>query len=99
MQTVTNNHIHVLLGGDIYVAMHFYMGFSYLMFQTAAVKYVYFVIIFPQGKGLIAKRSFKKGDTIFIEQPLVSSQFLWNASYKYRGECLIVIQTSLIIYW
>uniref|UniRef100_A0A671MQD1 Uncharacterized protein n=1 Tax=Sinocyclocheilus anshuiensis TaxID=1608454 RepID=A0A671MQD1_9TELE len=38
------------------------------------------------GKGLFAKRPFKKGDTVFIEQPLVSSQFLWNALYKYRGE-------------
>ncbi|RXN35175.1 SET and MYND domain-containing 5 [Labeo rohita] len=39
-----------------------------------------------KGKGLFAKRPFKKGDTIFIEQPLVSSQFLWNALYKYRAE-------------
>jgi len=38
---------------------------------------------------LFAKRSFKKGDTIFIEKPLVSSQFLWNALYKYRGKCPI----------
>lgn len=41
MQTVTNNHIHVLLSGDVYVDMHFKMAFSYLMFQTAAVTYVY----------------------------------------------------------
>uniref|UniRef100_A0A673KXV0 SET domain-containing protein n=1 Tax=Sinocyclocheilus rhinocerous TaxID=307959 RepID=A0A673KXV0_9TELE len=41
-----------------------------------------------KGKGLFAKKTFKKGDPIFIEQPLVSSQFLWNALYNYRGECI-----------
>lgn len=45
------------------------------------------IYLCPQGKGLFAKKPFKKGDTIFIERPLVSSQFLWNALYKYRGEC------------
>lgn len=39
-----------------------------------------------QGKGLFAKRSMKKGETIFIERPLVSAQFLWNTLYKYKGE-------------
>lgn len=39
-----------------------------------------------QGKGLFAKKSIKKGDTIFLERPLVSAQFLWNALYKYKGE-------------
>uniref|UniRef100_A0A8C1X0C2 Uncharacterized protein n=1 Tax=Cyprinus carpio TaxID=7962 RepID=A0A8C1X0C2_CYPCA len=53
---------------------------------NANMVFCYYLIISPQGKGLFAKRPFKKGDTIFIEQPLVSSQFLWNALYKYRGE-------------
>lgn len=47
---------------------------------------------FFQGKGLFAKRPFKKGETIFTEHPLVSAQFLWNALYKYKGEqccCLV----------
>uniref|UniRef100_A0A3B4XA33 SET domain-containing protein n=1 Tax=Seriola lalandi dorsalis TaxID=1841481 RepID=A0A3B4XA33_SERLL len=39
-----------------------------------------------KGKGLFAKRSIKKGDSIFIERPLISAQFLWNALYKYKGE-------------
>lgn len=39
-----------------------------------------------QGKGLFAKKSIKKGDTIFFERPLVSAQFLWSTLYKYRGE-------------
>lgn len=39
-----------------------------------------------QGKGLFAKKSIKKGDTIFLERPLVSAQFLWNSLYKYKGE-------------
>uniref|UniRef100_A0A8C5APT2 Protein-lysine N-trimethyltransferase SMYD5 n=1 Tax=Gadus morhua TaxID=8049 RepID=A0A8C5APT2_GADMO len=38
-----------------------------------------------KGKGLFARRSIKKGDTIFVERPVVSSQFLWNALYKYRA--------------
>lgn len=44
------------------------------------------VVFVFQGKGLFAKKSIKKGETIFIERPLVSAQFLWNALYKYKGE-------------
>uniref|UniRef100_A0AAR2J8G5 Protein-lysine N-trimethyltransferase SMYD5 n=1 Tax=Pygocentrus nattereri TaxID=42514 RepID=A0AAR2J8G5_PYGNA len=49
-----------------------------------------------QGKGLFAKKLFKKGDTIFIEQPLVCAQFLWNALYKYRAcdYCLRALETA-----
>lgn len=44
------------------------------------------IICFVQGKGLFAKRTIRKGETIFVERPLVSAQFLWNALYKYRGK-------------
>uniref|UniRef100_A0A674NJ34 Protein-lysine N-trimethyltransferase SMYD5 n=1 Tax=Takifugu rubripes TaxID=31033 RepID=A0A674NJ34_TAKRU len=49
-----------------------------------------------KGKGLFAKRSFRKGDTIFIERPLVSAQFLWNSLYKYRAceYCLRALETA-----
>ncbi|XP_066524696.1 histone-lysine N-trimethyltransferase SMYD5 [Hoplias malabaricus] len=49
-----------------------------------------------KGKGLFAKKSFKKGDTIFIEQPLVCAQFLWNIFYKYRAcdHCLRALETA-----
>ncbi|XP_052006095.1 histone-lysine N-trimethyltransferase SMYD5 [Xyrauchen texanus] len=49
-----------------------------------------------KGKGLFAKRAFKKGDIIFTERPLVSSQFLWNALYKYRAceYCLHALETA-----
>uniref|UniRef100_A0A672SKZ7 Protein-lysine N-trimethyltransferase SMYD5 n=1 Tax=Sinocyclocheilus grahami TaxID=75366 RepID=A0A672SKZ7_SINGR len=49
-----------------------------------------------KGKGLFAKRPFRKGDTILAEQPLVSSQFLWNALYKYRAceYCLRALETA-----
>uniref|UniRef100_A0A8C1G359 Protein-lysine N-trimethyltransferase SMYD5 n=1 Tax=Cyprinus carpio TaxID=7962 RepID=A0A8C1G359_CYPCA len=49
-----------------------------------------------KGKGLFAKKAFKKGDTIFIERPLVSAQFLWNALYKYRAceYCLRALETA-----
>uniref|UniRef100_A0A667WNF5 Protein-lysine N-trimethyltransferase SMYD5 n=1 Tax=Myripristis murdjan TaxID=586833 RepID=A0A667WNF5_9TELE len=49
-----------------------------------------------KGKGLFAKRSIKKGESIFIERPLVSAQFLWNALYKYRAceYCLRALETA-----
>lgn len=40
----------------------------------------------PKGKGLFATRNIHKGETIFMEKPVVSSQFLWNAWYNYKGE-------------
>uniref|UniRef100_A0A673BJP3 SMYD family member 5 n=1 Tax=Sphaeramia orbicularis TaxID=375764 RepID=A0A673BJP3_9TELE len=49
-----------------------------------------------KGKGLFAKKSIKKGDSIFIERPLVSAQFLWNALYKYKAceYCLRALETA-----
>ncbi|TSQ35292.1 SET and MYND domain-containing protein 5 [Bagarius yarrelli] len=49
-----------------------------------------------KGKGLFAKRAFKKGETIFTERPLVSAQFLWNAMYKYKAceYCLRALETA-----
>ncbi|XP_062857055.1 histone-lysine N-trimethyltransferase SMYD5 [Trichomycterus rosablanca] len=49
-----------------------------------------------KGRGLFAKKPFKKGETILIERPLVSSQFLWNALYKYRAceYCLRALETA-----
>uniref|UniRef100_A0A4X1W959 Protein-lysine N-trimethyltransferase SMYD5 n=1 Tax=Sus scrofa TaxID=9823 RepID=A0A4X1W959_PIG len=38
-----------------------------------------------KGKGLFATQLIRKGETIFVEQPLVAAQFLWNALYRYRG--------------
>uniref|UniRef100_A0A671WS01 Protein-lysine N-trimethyltransferase SMYD5 n=1 Tax=Sparus aurata TaxID=8175 RepID=A0A671WS01_SPAAU len=48
------------------------------------------------GKGLFAKKSIKKGDVIFLERPLVSAQFLWNALYKYKAcdYCLRALETA-----
>lgn len=36
-----------------------------------------------KGKGLYARRSFKSGEDLFEEKPLVCAQFLWNQLYKY----------------
>ncbi|KAL0973603.1 hypothetical protein UPYG_G00206930 [Umbra pygmaea] len=49
-----------------------------------------------KGKGLFAKKNFKKGDTIFVERPLVSAQFLWNSLYKYKAcdYCLHALETA-----
>ncbi|CAI9579400.1 unnamed protein product [Staurois parvus] len=49
-----------------------------------------------KGKGLFATRSIRKGETIFQERPLVSSQFQWNALYRYRAcdHCLRSLETA-----
>uniref|UniRef100_A0A8P4GD67 Protein-lysine N-trimethyltransferase SMYD5 n=1 Tax=Dicentrarchus labrax TaxID=13489 RepID=A0A8P4GD67_DICLA len=49
-----------------------------------------------KGKGLFAKKSIKKGEAIFLERPLVSAQFLWNALYKYKAceYCLRALETA-----
>uniref|UniRef100_A0A2K6SQK4 SMYD family member 5 n=1 Tax=Saimiri boliviensis boliviensis TaxID=39432 RepID=A0A2K6SQK4_SAIBB len=41
-----------------------------------------------KGKGLFATQLIRKGETIFVERPLVAAQFLWNALYRYREWCL-----------
>uniref|UniRef100_F7DXQ8 Protein-lysine N-trimethyltransferase SMYD5 n=2 Tax=Xenopus tropicalis TaxID=8364 RepID=F7DXQ8_XENTR len=49
-----------------------------------------------KGKGLFATRAIRKGETIFQEKPLVSSQFQWNALYRYRAcdHCLRSLETA-----
>uniref|UniRef100_G3VS87 Protein-lysine N-trimethyltransferase SMYD5 n=1 Tax=Sarcophilus harrisii TaxID=9305 RepID=G3VS87_SARHA len=49
-----------------------------------------------KGKGLFATRPVQKGETIFVERPLVASQFLWNALYRYRAcdHCLRALETA-----
>ncbi|KAJ1212993.1 hypothetical protein NDU88_000632 [Pleurodeles waltl] len=49
-----------------------------------------------KGKGLFATRNIRKGETIFKEKPLVSTQFLWNALYRYRAcdHCLRALETA-----
>lgn len=37
---------------------------------------------------MFATKNIRKGETVFVERPVVSSQFLWNALYNYRGERL-----------
>ncbi|XP_042326120.1 SET and MYND domain-containing protein 5 isoform X2 [Sceloporus undulatus] len=49
-----------------------------------------------KGKGLFATRNIQKGETIFVEKPVVAAQFLWNALYKYRAcdHCLRALETA-----
>ena len=49
-----------------------------------------------KGKGLFANKNFKEGEVIFEEKPLVCSQFLWNAMYKYTacGGCMKSLETA-----
>ncbi|XP_029450485.1 SET and MYND domain-containing protein 5 isoform X2 [Rhinatrema bivittatum] len=54
------------------------------------------VINSQKGKGLFATRSIRKGETIFQEKPVVASQFLWNALYRYKAcdHCLRALETA-----
>ncbi|NXE42707.1 SMYD5 protein, partial [Ptilorrhoa leucosticta] len=49
-----------------------------------------------KGKGLFATKNIRKGETVFVERPVVSSQFLWNALYNYRAcdHCLRALETA-----
>ncbi|XP_062475970.1 histone-lysine N-trimethyltransferase SMYD5 isoform X2 [Pezoporus occidentalis] len=49
-----------------------------------------------KGKGLFATKNIRKGETVFVEKPVVSSQFLWNALYSYRAcdHCLRALETA-----
>ncbi|XP_067560814.1 histone-lysine N-trimethyltransferase SMYD5 isoform X3 [Pseudorca crassidens] len=49
-----------------------------------------------KGKGLFATQPIQKGETIFIERPLVAAQFLWNALYRYRAcdHCLRALEKA-----
>jgi len=48
------------------------------------------------GRGVFATRSFKEGDVIFEEKPLVCCQFLWNAAYGYLAcdFCMKPLETA-----
>jgi len=49
-----------------------------------------------QGKGLFATQDYAEGEVIFIEQPLVSAQFAWNAEYRYLAcdYCMRSLETA-----
>lgn len=49
-----------------------------------------------KNRSLVAKRSFKEGDTLFKEKPLVSSQFTWNKFYRYKAceYCMKPLETA-----
>eukprot|EP00052_Salpingoeca_macrocollata_P011322 m.87129 g.87129 ORF g.87129 m.87129 type:complete len:428 (-) comp18005_c0_seq1:37-1320(-) len=49
-----------------------------------------------KGKGLFAVRDFQAGETILVEEPIVSAQFSWNKLCKYRAcdFCLKSLETA-----
>ncbi|XP_048952090.1 protein-lysine N-trimethyltransferase SMYD5 isoform X2 [Canis lupus baileyi] len=49
-----------------------------------------------KGKGLFATQLIRKGETVFVERPLVAAQFLWNALYRYRAcdHCLRALEKA-----
>ncbi|XP_008213730.1 SET and MYND domain-containing protein 5 [Nasonia vitripennis] len=49
-----------------------------------------------KGKGLFAVSSYKEGDIILEERPLVCCQFAWNADYKYLAcdYCMKPLETA-----
>ncbi|XP_044017428.1 SET and MYND domain-containing protein 5 [Aphidius gifuensis] len=54
------------------------------------------IISEEKGKGLIALSSYKDGDEIFTEKPLVSCQFSWNADCGYLAcdNCMQPLETA-----
>ncbi|XP_055924091.1 histone-lysine N-trimethyltransferase SMYD5 [Eupeodes corollae] len=50
-----------------------------------------------KGRSMIALRTFAVGDTIFEEEPFVSCQFTWNATYGYAAcdHCMRPLETTL----
>lgn len=48
---------------------------------------------------MFATRSIRKGETVFVERPVVASQFLWNALYNYRGEAKAKIYRQIAIFF
>jgi len=49
-----------------------------------------------KGRGLVATRHFRKGETLFKEKPIVSAQFCWNecSGYKSCHHCLEPLETT-----
>uniref|UniRef100_A0A8D8WG37 SET and MYND domain-containing protein 5 n=1 Tax=Cacopsylla melanoneura TaxID=428564 RepID=A0A8D8WG37_9HEMI len=49
-----------------------------------------------KGRGLFAKKAYKKGDLIFEESPLVCAQFSWNTTYGYLAceYCMRPLETA-----
>ncbi|KAJ8888010.1 hypothetical protein PR048_007495 [Dryococelus australis] len=49
-----------------------------------------------KGRGVFANKSFKSGDTIFEELPVVCCQFSWNIAYKYAAcnFCMRPLETT-----
>ncbi|KAL1461426.1 hypothetical protein WDU94_013326 [Cyamophila willieti] len=49
-----------------------------------------------KGRGLFAKKAYKKGDLIFEESPLVCAQFSWNVAYGYLAceNCMRPLETA-----
>lgn len=49
-----------------------------------------------QGKGLFSNRTFKEGDAILEERPVVCCQFPWNSEFGYSAcdHCLRPLETA-----
>jgi SET and MYND domain-containing protein 5 len=54
------------------------------------------VFVLFQGRGLFATKDFSAGDVIFAESPLVSAQFVWNATCRYLAcnHCMRSLETA-----
>ncbi|CAH8533924.1 unnamed protein product [Dicrocoelium dendriticum] len=50
----------------------------------------------PRGKGIVATRTIKSGETIFTESPLICCQFSWNRLYGYLAcdHCLCPLESA-----
>ena len=72
--------------------------FKSVMAESASIEsgVIVQVISEEKGRGLVATRDFVKGETLFREKPMVSSQFSWNAEYGYRAchNCMEPLETA-----
>ncbi len=53
-------------------------------------------VFFNKNRALIAKKNIVKDEVIFVEKPLVSSQFSWNEFYNYKAceYCMRPLETA-----
>ena len=49
-----------------------------------------------KGRGLVATRAYRKGETLFREKPVVAAQFCWNECSGYRccHHCFEPLETA-----
>lgn len=82
---------------DVTAFCPLYFVSTWIIFVTISDFMLLCVLIYViQGKGLFATQDFVEGEVIFVERPLVSAQFAWNAAYRYLAcdYCMQSLETT-----